>query len=78
MGWTTGGDPFATISLRFPTLSSALDFAERQGWTYRLEDPALRKPRPKLRRDKPSRDRLDLSALGRCPALSPAPATAGA
>jgi hypothetical protein len=40
MGWTGGDDPFAQIRLNFPDLQSAIAFAERHGWPYRVEDTA--------------------------------------
>lgn len=39
MGWTGGDDPFAQIRLNFPDLQSAIAFAERHGWPYRVEVP---------------------------------------
>jgi hypothetical protein len=39
MGWTGSSDPFAQIRLNFPDLQSAIAFAERHGWSYRVEDP---------------------------------------
>jgi hypothetical protein len=39
MGWTGDDDPFAQIRLNFPDLQSAVAFAERHGWPYRVEDP---------------------------------------
>ncbi len=39
MGWTAGDDPFATIRLSSPKLQSAIEFAERHGWRYRVDEP---------------------------------------
>ena len=39
MGWAGGDDPFAPIWLTFPNLQSAIGFAERHGWRYRVEGP---------------------------------------
>lgn len=39
MGWTGSDDPFAQVHLNFPDLQSAINFAERHGWRYRVEDP---------------------------------------
>lgn len=44
MGWTASEDPFATIQLSFPTLSSAVDYAERMGLDCRVHEPAPRRP----------------------------------
>ncbi|WP_460448752.1 ETC complex I subunit [Alsobacter sp. SYSU BS001988] len=43
MGWTGGDDPFGQIRLNFPDLQSAIAFAERHGWPYRVEDPPPRR-----------------------------------
>src|SRR4051812_20051001 len=39
MGWTGSSDPFPQIRLNFPDLKSAIPFAERHGWSSRVEDP---------------------------------------
>lgn len=36
MGYTGGGDTLVQVELRFPTLGAAVDYAERQGLTYRI------------------------------------------
>jgi hypothetical protein len=43
MGWTASEDPFAQIRLTFPDLSSAVDYAERQGLDYQVVDPPARR-----------------------------------
>jgi NADH dehydrogenase len=43
MGWTASEDPFAQIRLMFPDLSSAVDYAERQGLDYQVVDPPARR-----------------------------------
>jgi hypothetical protein len=47
MGWIGSRDPFAHIRLRFPDRQSAIEFAERQGWPYVVEEPPPRRFRPK-------------------------------
>jgi len=43
MGWTAADDPFAQIRLSFPSLASAVDYAERGGLDYTVvELPAQR------------------------------------
>jgi hypothetical protein len=43
-GWTTGADPLAQVSLRFPDLASAIRYAERHDLPYDVrEDPAARR-----------------------------------
>ncbi len=44
MGWTTTGDPFAQIRLSFPSLASAVDYAEREGLDYTVVEPPARQP----------------------------------
>lgn len=34
MGWTSDDDPLAQVDLKFPTLTSAIRYAERQGLQY--------------------------------------------
>jgi ETC complex I subunit conserved region len=47
MGWIGSRDPFAHIRLRFPDRQSAIQFAERQGWPYVVQDSPVRCIRPK-------------------------------
>ena len=42
MGWTGSSDPLGQIKLRFPDPQSAIDFAERQGWRYVVQEPERR------------------------------------
>ncbi|MBA1159305.1 ETC complex I subunit [Microvirga mediterraneensis] len=58
MGWTAGDDPFATIRLTFPDLQSAIGFAERHGWRYRVEEPP---PRRLMLKSYADRFRYDLA-----------------
>ena len=37
MGWTGGDDPLVQVNIQFPTSATAIAFAERQGWRYRVE-----------------------------------------
>ncbi len=47
--WTTNADPYRHIHLRFPDCSSAVEFAERQGWDYRIHpEPASHVGRTKV------------------------------
>jgi hypothetical protein len=41
MGWTESDDPFTPITLRFPDLQSAIEFAERHGWRYQVHDESM-------------------------------------
>ena len=47
MGWISSRDPFSQIRLRFPDRQSAIEFAERQGWPYVVQEPPPRHLRPK-------------------------------
>jgi ETC complex I subunit conserved region len=38
MGWTGNDDPLAAVELSFPTLRAAVDYAERQGLPYVVQD----------------------------------------
>ncbi|KTW27341.1 hypothetical protein T552_02324 [Pneumocystis carinii B80] len=37
MGWTSSGDPLQATYINFPTLESAIRFAEKQGYSYQVE-----------------------------------------
>jgi hypothetical protein len=42
MGWTSSRDPYSDIRLDFPSLKSAVLFAESRGWRYSIIDrPAI-------------------------------------
>ena len=47
MGWISSRDPFAHIRLRFPDRQSAIEFAGEQGWPYVVQNPPVRRIRPK-------------------------------
>ena len=47
MGWIASRDPFAHLRLRFPDQPSAIEFAEKQGWPYVVQNPPVRRFRPK-------------------------------
>jgi len=38
MGWTSSRDPYSNIRLEFPSLTSAVSFAESKGWSYSIID----------------------------------------
>ena len=46
MGYTSSGDPYRPIRLKFPDRDSAVDFAERQDWRYIVREDAPRRPEP--------------------------------
>ena len=37
MGWTGGDDTLTEVELTFPTLETAIAYAERQGVAYRID-----------------------------------------
>jgi hypothetical protein len=47
MGWIGSRDPFPHIRLRFPDRQSAIEFAERQGWPYLVQNPQVRRFQPR-------------------------------
>ncbi|WP_428408406.1 NADH dehydrogenase ubiquinone Fe-S protein 4 [Hyphococcus sp.] len=54
MGWTSSADPYSSLSLKFPDLESAVEFAESRGWRYRIIEqsgkPAARDYQQELRK----------------------------
>ncbi len=40
VGYTSSGDPYRPIRLKFPDRDSAVDFAERQDWHYVVREDA--------------------------------------
>jgi hypothetical protein len=42
MGWTSSGDMKSQIRLRFGSKEEAVAYAQRNGLTYRVEDPAVK------------------------------------
>ena len=49
MGWVSAGDTLSELCgrLRFRTRDEAASFANRKGWDYFVEEPSLRKVRPR-------------------------------
>lgn len=47
MGWSGHGDTRRQVKLRFETREEAIAFAERRGMEYEVEEPRVRKTRPK-------------------------------
>jgi ETC complex I subunit conserved region len=66
-GWTGSRDPFAHIRLTFPDLQSAIDFAERQGWPYLVQEPPRRRFQPKSYADNLRYDLADAIARVQAP-----------
>ncbi len=64
MGYTSSGDPYRPIRLKFPDRESAVDFAERQDWRYIVREDAPRRPAPNPWRGE---ERHRLAQGRRCP-----------
>lgn len=47
MGWTSSEDTLNQIRLRFESQDAAVQYAEKQGWSYTLDIPQERKPVPR-------------------------------
>ena len=47
MGWSSAGDTMDQVRLTFKSRDDAIAFAERRGWPYALQEPAVRRVRPK-------------------------------
>ena len=43
MGWTGWGDTQEQVRMRFPTKEAAVEYAERHGIAYQVEEPKARK-----------------------------------
>lgn len=43
MGWTGSGDTQGQVKLRFETKDAAIDYAEKNGIAYHVEEPKKRK-----------------------------------
>ncbi len=49
MGWTSSGDPLSYMEVDFKTREEAVEFAEKNGWEYFVEEPPKTKGKPKFR-----------------------------
>jgi hypothetical protein len=47
MGWVSSGDTQEQIRLRFDSKEEAVAFAEKHGYPYWIEEPHVRRVRPK-------------------------------
>lgn len=47
MGWTSSEDTLNQIRLRFETAEAAVQYAEKQGWVYTLDQPQERRVTPR-------------------------------
>ena len=51
MGWTGSADTRAQVRLHFDSMEEAASHAERNGWTYTVQQPKERRIRPKAYAD---------------------------
>lgn len=49
MGWCSNSDPLSniTMAMSFKTKENAMEFVERQGWSYFVEEPVEKQMQPK-------------------------------
>ncbi|RKP04587.1 ETC complex I subunit conserved region-domain-containing protein, partial [Thamnocephalis sphaerospora] len=48
MGWASSADSMQAIEIPFDTKEDAIYFAEKQGWSYYVQEPKERKIRPQV------------------------------
>ncbi|XP_017483421.1 PREDICTED: NADH dehydrogenase [ubiquinone] iron-sulfur protein 4, mitochondrial-like [Rhagoletis zephyria] len=51
MGWTSTGDPLSNLNLYFSSKEDAIEYCERHGLTYQVDEPQERKKLHKLYAD---------------------------
>ncbi|XP_015678368.1 NADH dehydrogenase [ubiquinone] iron-sulfur protein 4, mitochondrial [Protobothrops mucrosquamatus] len=47
MGWASSADPLSNIQLTFSTKEDAIAFAEKNGWSYDVQEQRIPKPKSK-------------------------------
>merc|ERR1711972_829330 len=47
MGWSSSADPLGNMQVKFTHKEDAIKFVEKNGWSYHIEEPNLRKPKTK-------------------------------
>jgi len=47
MGWASNADPLSNMLLEFSSKEEAMEFVEKNGWDYWVEDPKERAPKAK-------------------------------
>ncbi|HZH26947.1 MAG TPA: ETC complex I subunit [Azospirillaceae bacterium] len=58
MGWISSGDTLNQVKMHFPTKEEAIAFAEKNGWTYTVQDATPRRIRPRNYADNFRPDRV--------------------
>ncbi|KAI8056620.1 ETC complex I subunit conserved region-domain-containing protein [Syncephalis plumigaleata] len=51
MGWASTADALQAVEMQFDTKEEAIYFAEKQGWTYYIQEPKVRKFKPQVYAD---------------------------
>ena len=59
MGWTSSSDMRRQVRLEFATREEAIAYAERHGLDYRVEEPHVRRIRPRSYSDNFRSDRVE-------------------
>lgn len=59
MGWLGSSDTRSQVRLKFGSRDAAVAFAERNGLNYRIEEPKVRRIRPKSYAENFSYQRVD-------------------
>ena len=59
MGWTSAGDTRGQVRLSFESREAAIDYAERHGLAYTIQEPRRTRPTLKAYADNFSWSRLD-------------------
>ena len=59
MGWLGSSDTRTQVRLKFDSRDAAVDFAERKGLAYRVQEPKTRRIRPKSYAENFSYQRVD-------------------
>lgn len=47
MGWISSGDTLNQVRMGFDSKDEAIAFAQRKGWDYAVQEPAVRRVRPR-------------------------------
>jgi len=47
MGWSSSGDPLSNMQVKFSSKEDAIDFCERNGWEWFVQEPQVPNPKKK-------------------------------
>ncbi|CAG0915304.1 unnamed protein product [Notodromas monacha] len=62
MGWTSTGDPLSNTQVKFDSKEAAIQFCEKNGWAYTVDEKLSPKPKSRYRVSPSFLDRLGLTA----------------